>query len=62
MLSYDNIAARASVCDILELVHSEGNPEAAPKPNSTKNTGRYPGNHPCLRGCGGGYLNTKIRN
>ena len=49
VFSNHSIAVRALVCHILETVHGERNPEAAPEPNDTEDTSRDPGNRPSLR-------------
>ena len=46
--------------DILESVHSERDPEAAPATNDTDERRRDPGNHPRSRYSGGGYLGRQI--
>ena len=45
------------MCDILEAVHSKGDPGAAPEANTAEHTSRNPGHQPCLSSGGGGYLN-----
>ena len=53
----NNIAVWTFMCDILEPVHGEGDPEAAPQASSAHNTCTNPGNKPCLSSGRGGYLN-----
>merc|ERR1719507_776125 len=60
MLSHNSIAARALMGHILQLVHSERDPEAAPEAHGTQNSCRYPGNQSSLRVGGGGYISLAV--